>query len=1654
MLMNNRPSSVVPGPSSSVSGNLSHHQQQQQQQHWSCDYRSHTLTHLARLLPDETALENVLSEAISGGSEYGQLIVISVDLFRTHWLHIEDGVTTADPAAGCHQNNHKFLAVLDVDGRPVSGFTRRDFLAWLIHRLVHHNNQQQQQTDVITGVQITTAPLTGGLTKDLREYLTTRFAKGSVDHELQTTIRDNLYLRTVPVTTRPRRPGETDGLDYTFLSLEQFRLLEKNGSLLERGIYDGNYYGTPKPSLDSPLVLPSTPLAQSSTSALLQQHNNNNSLLLLAGAHPSSEGKRRRNRSNVEAMAAAQNDGDADPNSGIDHSSMQQHLNPSQRMAAGNNAAAPICNNNSIGGSNNNMSIPSYREDGGGAMGGLSEAELGPLPQNWEKAYTERGEVYFIDHNTGTSQWLDPRLSKIQKKSLEECAEDELPYGWEKIDDPTYGTYYIDHVNRKTQYENPVTQAKKGGSGANETGTSSPPAPPATSGLPTTGNASSTDSGNSTYPRLKKQQQQQQSNESGGGGHNGNNQPPAPLPKRSNSESRLNLHGYGGYNRPFFTRNPSELQGERICTTLLKSNRGLGFTIVGGDDSEEEFLQIKSVVPHGPAWVDGRLQTGDVLVYVMDQCVLGYTHHDMVNMFQSIAPGQAVALEVCRGYPLPFDPNDPNTEIVTTVAVAQQDGNKGPSRPGSADLLMGSSSSEHHHHHHHHQDNNDMAHRFDGDEYGDGGVNGNPSAGPNKVEFLTVQITKGAMGFGFTIADSAYGQKVKTILDRPRCKNLQEGDILVDINGINMRHMSHGEVVQVLKDCAWGREASITVQRGGAATPTKNKWKKGGIKEQDQQQQPPVSPRKPPVGAGLFRSKTPTADLYSAQTKEVVPIRPKTPLVDTRNRPKTPSMGVGMSSGGPAQQSSLPDHLEQHREINRTPVNALAEQFQNGMNFQENNGYNNQQQQRNVMNRSRSPGRELDSHPSSMQMHYENGLPPDAGYGGMPNGYPPAYESDYGRMGQPSRNPRADPYAPNPYTGGSYSMDASRPMDYGYGYSGMNGPNVPDYPEENLGQFHRQDSGYGTQPQSVVVGYSNNSGNSGNNVLRQNAGGPGSFAPLKEGTSFDHDLPSYPPSMSTGRPDVAMRRPPNNSGGNGNANPPVNSSGQQSLPPPPPPGEWMEMNVTLLRHETGFGFRIVGGTEEGSQVSIGHIVPGGAADLDGRLRTGDEILAVDLMSVVHTSHHHVVQLMGAAALNGRVSITVRRWIPLHPSSISPQDTGYPSGVGDGSGMIYPYDVTVVRREDEGFGFVIISSVTKGVSFIGQIIPDSPAKRCSQLHVGDRILAVNHHDISRLHHGDIVNLIKDSGYTVTLTVGPPLDDTASSNASNSHRSSDAMVTAQALPAPASDGTRSPNRIDAYHQQYVYNQEDQIDGPMIDGSEAYPPIEEDQLYAVELSRGTRGFGFSIRGGREFHNMPLFVLRIADNGAAAQDGRLRVGDQLIEINGISTKNMTHADAIELIKNGGMVVRLLLRRGNVVPPMGENGQMLSPSTTGSPTTPSGMMEMMRPNSSMAQPHHGSYGSNGPLSQNHPTDSRMPNGIPVGHQQPPPPSQQQQQYTGPPPYMMGPRGMPNGGMRGNVPAPLNVPPSQRNLNGPLSHSSPRVIGAAGNVAGDYYWGS
>uniref|UniRef100_A0A8R1IBF6 WW domain-containing protein n=1 Tax=Caenorhabditis japonica TaxID=281687 RepID=A0A8R1IBF6_CAEJA len=62
----------------------------------------------------------------------------------------------------------------------------------------------------------------------------------------------------------------------------------------------------------------------------------------------------------------------------------------------------------------------------------------GLLPPNWETAYTENGDKYFIDHNTGTTTWDDPR---------------ELPAGWEQVDDQNYGTFYVDYSKSANRIE-------------------------------------------------------------------------------------------------------------------------------------------------------------------------------------------------------------------------------------------------------------------------------------------------------------------------------------------------------------------------------------------------------------------------------------------------------------------------------------------------------------------------------------------------------------------------------------------------------------------------------------------------------------------------------------------------------------------------------------------------------------------------------------------------------------------------------------------------------------------------------------------------------------------------------------------------------------------------------------------------------------------------------------------------------------------------------------------------------------------------------------------------------------------------------------------------------------------------------------------------
>lgn len=61
--------------------------------------------------------------------------------------------------------------------------------------------------------------------------------------------------KMVTYTTRFKRPGEVNGVDYHFISLEEFKRKIEEGFFLEYVVYNGNYYGTSKNSLTNEKVV-------------------------------------------------------------------------------------------------------------------------------------------------------------------------------------------------------------------------------------------------------------------------------------------------------------------------------------------------------------------------------------------------------------------------------------------------------------------------------------------------------------------------------------------------------------------------------------------------------------------------------------------------------------------------------------------------------------------------------------------------------------------------------------------------------------------------------------------------------------------------------------------------------------------------------------------------------------------------------------------------------------------------------------------------------------------------------------------------------------------------------------------------------------------------------------------------------------------------------------------------------------------------------------------------------------------------------------------------------------------------------------------------------------------------------------------------------
>ncbi|EDQ84512.1 uncharacterized protein MONBRDRAFT_34664 [Monosiga brevicollis MX1] len=81
---------------------------------------------------------------------------------------------------------------------------------------------------------------------------------------------------------------------------------------------------------------------------------------------------------------------------------------------------------------------------------------VGPLPAHWEKVVDEAtGRVYFRNHETRETTWVDPRSAAVRKLNASDTEGDELPYGWDQAQTAKGEYYYIDHNTGTTHWLHP-----------------------------------------------------------------------------------------------------------------------------------------------------------------------------------------------------------------------------------------------------------------------------------------------------------------------------------------------------------------------------------------------------------------------------------------------------------------------------------------------------------------------------------------------------------------------------------------------------------------------------------------------------------------------------------------------------------------------------------------------------------------------------------------------------------------------------------------------------------------------------------------------------------------------------------------------------------------------------------------------------------------------------------------------------------------------------------------------------------------------------------------------------------------------------------------------------------------------------------------------
>ncbi|OXB79030.1 UNVERIFIED_CONTAM: hypothetical protein H355_005906 [Colinus virginianus] len=405
-----------------------------------------------------------------------------------------------------------------------------------------------------------------------------------------------------------------------------------------------------------------------------------------------------------------------------------------------------------------------------------------------------------------------------------------------------------------------------------------------------------------------------------------------------------------------------------------------------------------------------------------------------------------------------------------------------------------------------------------------------------------------------------------------------------------------------------------------------------------------------------------------------------------------------------------------------------------------------------------------------------------------------------------------------------------------------------------------------------------------------------------------------------------------------------------------------ELTLTIVRQTGGLGISIAGGKgstpykgdDEG--IFISRVSEEGPAARAG-VRVGDKLLEVNGVSLHCAEHHVAVEALRGSGSS--VSMTVLRERMVEPENaitvtpLRPEDDYSPrerrGGLRfpdrpEGAAPTERYSTCLMRNE-KGLGFSIAGG--KGSTpyragdtgiFISRIAEGGAAHRDGILHVGDRVISINGVDMTEARHDQAVALLTASSPTIVLLeihlvkAGGPLGLSIVGGSDHSSHPfgihEPGVFISKVIPRglASRSGLRVGDRIlevNSIDLRHATHQE-AVNALLSNTQELTvlvrrdPPPPGMQEICIEKAPGEK-LGISIRGGAKGHagnpfdptDEGIFISKVSSSGAAARDGRLKVGMRILEVNHQSLLGMTHTEAVQILRSVGDALLVLVCDG-----------------------------------------------------------------------------------------------------------------------------------------------